>query len=129
MQSKMKRREFLQHSAAVGLAGLGVGVWSSRSSAESKSPSEKLNIACIGTANQARFSIGNVQTENIVAVCDIDDKFLDKAVADFPRAKRFNDFRKVFDTMHGEIDAVTVATPDHIHAPASMMAMKLGKHV
>jgi predicted dehydrogenase len=62
-------------------------------------------------------------------MCDVDDRYLDKAIADFPQARRFNDFRKMLDSMHNGIDAVVVATPDHIHAPASMMAIKLKKHV
>jgi predicted dehydrogenase len=86
-------------------------------------------VAYVGTANQARFSIGSLQSEYTVAVCDIDDNYLDKAVSDFPQARRFNDFRKMLDEMHQDIDAVVVATPDHIHAPASMMAINLGKHV
>jgi predicted dehydrogenase len=126
MAHSMNRRSFLRH---VGVIGVGCGVWSSRSLAQSKSPNEKLNVAFVGTANQARFSIGGMQSEYAVAMCDVDDNYLDKAIADFPQAHRFNDFRKMLDEMHREIDAVVVATPDHIHAPASMMAIKLGKHV
>ena len=129
MTRPVNRREFLRQSVCAGTAAAALGVWSSRSPAESKSPNEKLNLAFVGTANQARFSIGSLQSEYCVAMCDIDDRFLDKAVADFPQAKRYNDFRKMFDEMHADIDAVAVCTPDHIHAPASMMAMKLGKHV
>src|SRR5262245_22735680 len=128
MPQPLNRREFLARSTLAGTAAVSFGVWSSRSVAESSSPNEKLNIACVGTANQARFSMGNLRSENNVAVCDIDDRYLDQAVADFPRAKRYNDFRKMLDEMSKEIDAVTVCTPDHIHAPASMMAMRLGKH-
>lgn len=129
MSSAMNRRKFLGHTARAGLAGIGIGVWSSRSPAESNSPNEKLNVAFIGTANQARFSIDSLKGEYTVAMCDIDDNNLDKAIAEFPQAQRHNDFRKMLDAVHGEIDAVVVATPDHIHAPASMMAIKLGKHV
>ncbi len=126
MTGRFNRREFLGRSAAVG-AALGAGVWSSAARAESKSPNEKLNIACIGTANQARFSIGNVSHENIVAVCDIDDHYLGAAVKDFPQAKSYNDFRKLLEQK--DIEAVVVATPDHIHAPATAAALHLGKHV
>src|SRR4051812_7299544 len=75
MSHRIPRREFLGRTAVAG-AAVGLGVWSSRSLAESKSPNEKLNIAMIGTANQARFSIDNVKQENIVALCDIDDNYL-----------------------------------------------------
>src|SRR5262249_24410513 len=116
-------------SAHAALIGLGFGVWSSRAAAQSKSPNEKLNMAFVGTSNQARYSLDSLKSEYAVAMCDVDDNYLDRAIADFPQARRYNDFRKMFDEMHREIDAVVVATPDHIHAPASMRAIKLGKHV
>ncbi len=126
MSNQFSRREFLGRSAVAGTA-VGLGVWSSRSLAESKSPNEKLNIAMIGTHNQARFSIDNVKQENIVALCDIDDKYLAIGQSDFPRAKTYNDFRKLLD--QSDIEAVVVAVPDHIHAPATAMALHRGKHV
>jgi predicted dehydrogenase len=126
MSKRIPRREFLSRSAVAG-AAVGLGVWSSRSLAESKSPNEKLNIAMVGTANQARFSIENVKQENIVALCDIDDNYLAKAKSDFPRAKAYNDFRKLLE--QNDIEAVVVAVPDHIHAFATAGALHLGKHV
>lgn len=139
MSKRQTRREFLGRSAAAGsLAGSALaggtltggllgGVWSSQALAESKSPNEKLNIAMCGTANQARFSIERVKGENIVAATDIDDKLLAKMKADFPKAKMYNDFRKMLE--QPGIDAVVVATPDHIHAPATAAALHLDKHV
>ena len=62
-----------------------------------------------------------------MAICDIDDRTLEKASKRFPNAKKFNDFRKLFDEMGGDIDAVTVSTPDHTHAVAAAAAMRLGK--
>src|SRR6201999_4063730 len=67
--------------------------------------------------------------ENIFAVCDVDDRRLDDAMKEFPKAKRFNDYRRLFDEVGKSIDAVTVSTPDHSHAPASMAALRLGKGV
>ena len=81
------RRDFLKTAAVTGSLAAGHGFFSSRAAADSKSPNEKLNIGAIGTANQARFSLGNVGSENLVAVCDIDDNYLDKAAKDFPRRK------------------------------------------
>lgn len=127
MSHHRSRREFLKQSGVAGLALLGSGYFSSLPAAESKSPNEKLNIGCIGTANQARFSIDNVKQENIVALCDIDDVLLDRAAAEFPNANKYHDFRKLLEQKN--IDAVTVCTPDHIHAPATLMALRLGKHV
>jgi predicted dehydrogenase len=125
----MNRRAFLRKSARASAIGLGLGVWSSAAAVSSTtSPNDKLNVAFIGTANQARFSIDNLQSEYTVALCDVDDLNLRKAGA-FPHARGFHDFRKMLDEMHSKIDAVVIATPDHIHAPASMMAIQLGKHV
>ena len=126
MSHRTSRREFLSHGAVAG-AAVGFGVWSSGSLAESKSPNEKLNIGMIGTAHQARFSIDNIKQENIVALCDIDDNYLAKAKQDFPRAKAYNDFRKLLD--QNDIEAVAIAVPDHIHAFATAAALHLGKHV
>jgi predicted dehydrogenase len=126
MSKRYDRREFLSRSA-VGGAAVGLGVWSSRAMAEPKSANEKLNIAMIGTANQARFSINNVRSQNIVALCDIDDNYLGQAKRDFPQAKTYNDFRKLLE--QNDIQAVVVATPDHIHALATAAALHLGKHV
>lgn len=122
------RRDFLKTTSAAGAAILAGGAFSELAAVEPKSPNEKLNIGFVGTANQARFSIGNCAKENVVALCDVDDKFLDAAAKEFPGAKKYNDFRKLLDEAK-TIDALVVATPDHIHAPASVYAMKLGKHV
>lgn len=67
--------------------------------------------------------------ENIVALCDVDDEMAAKGYDTFPNAKRFRDFRKMFDVMHKEIDAVIISTPNHTHFAATMHAMELGKHV
>lgn len=127
MTTHFSRRDFLKTGAA-GLAVLGSGVWSEVPAADSKSPSEKLNLGFIGTSGQARFSIDNCTSQNIAALCDIDDKLLGQAAAQFPKAHTYHDFRMLLDA-EKLIDAVVVATPDHIHAPASVYAMKLGKHV
>jgi len=92
------------------------------------SPNEKLNIAAIGAGGQAATDINGCAAENIVALCDVDQKRLEERGAKFPKAKLFRDYRKMLEEMK-EIDAVTVTTPDHHHAFAAMMAMKLGKHV
>ncbi|HUY32387.1 MAG TPA: Gfo/Idh/MocA family oxidoreductase [Pirellulales bacterium] len=127
MSPRRSRREFLKHSALAGSALVGRGFFSSRAAEASDSPNEKLNIGVIGTANQARFTIGNIGGENIVALCDIDENYLAQAAKDFPKAAKYADFRKLLEQK--DIDAVAVCTPDHIHAPASIMALRLGKHV
>ena len=62
-------------------------------------------------------------------MCDVDADFLVAAQKLYPNAKAYADYRKLFDEMKSEIDAVIVSTPDHTHAPASLLAMELGKHV
>ncbi len=124
----VSRRDFLKSTTA-GAAAISGGVWSSLAAAEDKSAAGKLNIACIGTANQARFSIGNVKGENIVAVCDIDKNYLDRAKSDFPSARTYNDYRELIAKEGDKVDAVTIAIADHNHAPATIRAIRAGWNV
>ena len=94
-----------------------------------KSPNEKLNIAGIGVGGQGHHDISQMKGENVVALCDVDWRNAAGTFPEFPNAKKYKDFRKMLDEMGKDIDAVTVATPDHVHAFASMAAIKLGKHV
>lgn len=91
-------------------------------------PSEKLNIAGIGIGSQGKVDIDGVNSENIVALCDVDDKYAAHAFDAYPKAKKYQDFRKMLEEQKG-IDAVVIATPDHTHAVIAMTAMQLGKHV
>ncbi|MGB9620119.1 MAG: Gfo/Idh/MocA family protein, partial [Armatimonadota bacterium] len=90
---------------------------------------EKLNIAIIGCGGRGRANMDAVKSENIYAVCDTSDDATAAALRDFPDAKAFADYRRMFDRIGHQIDAVVVSTPDHNHAPASVMAMRMGKHV
>jgi len=93
-------------------------------------PSEKLNIASIGIGGQGASDIDSVSSENIVALCDVDwGPHTAKTFEKFPNARKYKDFRKMLDAEDKNIDAVTVSTPDHIHAVAAMAAVKRGKHV
>jgi predicted dehydrogenase len=118
----ISRRVFIQRA---GLA-LGSTFYFSRAGF-AQSPNEKLNVGFIGTANQARFSINHLTSQNIVALCDIDDNLLDKAGNDFPHARKHTDFRRLIDQK--SIDAIVVATPDHTHAVAAIAALQSGRHV
>jgi predicted dehydrogenase len=127
MSRRTNRRQFIQQA---GLAGLGFWVAGGLTPTFSRSPNEKLNIAGIGIGGKGSGDIDQAgRVGNVVALCDIDDKTLGKKAERFPNAKKYNDFRKMFDEMGKSIDAVTVSTPDHTHAAASMMAIKQGKHV
>lgn len=105
-----------------------MGVWSSRTARASLSPNEKLNIAAVGTGGMAAGDLKNLAHENIVALCDVDENTLGKASTTYTGAEKYFDFRIMLEKEAPRIDAVMVATPDHIHAPASVMAMRMGKH-
>ncbi len=92
-------------------------------------PSEKLSVACIGVGGKGYDNVRNVGTENIVALCDVDAERAADAFGMFPNARRYTDFRRLLDQEEKNIDAVVVSTPDHVHILASVMAMKMGKHV
>jgi len=94
-----------------------------------KPPSEKLNVAGIGVGGQGSYDVQNVaRSENIVALCDVDQRYAARCFQTYPGAKVHTDFRKMLDEQK-DIDAVIVATPDHLHAVMTMTAIKLGKHV
>ena len=92
------------------------------------SANNKLNIAGVGVGGMGSGDIQRVPTENIVAVCDVDANQAANAAKPFPKAKFYDDFRKMLETQK-DIDAVMVATPDHNHAVVTMTALKMGKHV
>ncbi len=125
MPHKLNRRDWLRGSA---LAGAGLFVSGAPSRAASTSPNEKLNIACVGLGNQGQANLKLVASQNIVALCDVDDARTTKYGEKFPKAKRFADFRVLLDTMDQQIDAVVVTIPNHSHATVANMAMRMGKH-
>lgn len=125
MSDKVSRRHFLSMTA---LAASGVTLAGCRTARPRRlAANEKLNIAMIGTANRAREDLNGVQQENVVALCDIDDRLLAAARQRFPEAKTYNDFRKMLE--QPGIDAVVIATADQTHAVATATALRLGKHV
>ncbi|GAB6008696.1 Gfo/Idh/MocA family protein [Dysgonomonas reticulitermitis] len=91
-------------------------------------PSDKLNIAGIGVGGMGRRNLANMKTENIVALCDVDWSYADKTFKDYPAAKRFKDWRVMFEEMGKSIDAIVVATPDHTHAGITAHAITMDKH-
>jgi predicted dehydrogenase len=125
MQHKLTRRTFLRNTV---WAGSGLVILSNSRLVRGTSANSKLNIAGIGIGGRGAADIEGVASENLVALCDVDEVQAAKTFEQHPGAKRFKDFRKMLDEMHNQIDAVVIGTPDHTHAPAGMMAMKLGKH-
>ena len=126
-QLKSTRRDFVKTTTA-GAALLSTGVWTGTTLAESKAANAKLNIACIGTANRAAADVDGVKMENITAICDVDKRYLDAAQKQFPDARAYADHRELIDAEGDKIDAVVVGTADHQHAPASIRAIRAGKH-
>ena len=124
----MQRRAFLK-SAAAGAFAFQFIPRHVLGGDGSTPPSRKINLAAIGAGGQAGSDLGNMADENIVAICDVDERRAADSFRRWPNAKRYKDFRIMLDEMSNKIDAVLVGTPDHTHAVAAMAAMKRGKHV
>ena len=95
-------------------------------------PSDKLNIAAIGCGGKAEVNLAyafNKGSDNIVALCDVDDRMAVKARSQWPKAPYYRDYRDLLDKESKNIDAVIISTPDHMHAPIALSAMQLVKHV
>jgi predicted dehydrogenase len=128
MNQTLSRRRMLAGMAAAGagaveLCGAGPGF-----TRNDRAP-DKLRLGIIGCGGQGEENLRQVEGENIVALCDVDEARAAPAFKRHPKAKRFHDYRKMLDAMHAQIDAVVVSIPDHMHAPVSLAAMELGKHV
>jgi predicted dehydrogenase len=121
------RRQFLRGAALSTAAFIVVrgGVLGLRGA---PSANQKLNVAGIGIAGQGAHDLGQMEGENIVALCDVDKSHAGPIFRKYPKARQFTDYRKMLDQVK-EIDAVVVATPDHHHAFAAMEAIRRGKHV
>jgi predicted dehydrogenase len=117
----LTRRKFLASSAASAFA--------CPMFARVPRPSEKLNVAVVGVNDRGAANLAGVAHENIVALCDVDEAWSAKAREQFSEAAFFTDYRKMFDRIGKEIDAVVISTPDHSHAMPAALAMTLGKHV
>jgi len=129
----ISRRSFLAAATAAGatLSACATRVNTARVVPGKVSPNEKLNIAAVGVGlgGVGRANIDRCRSENIVALCDVDDVRAADTFETYSGARRYRDFRRMFDKEDKNIDAVIVATPDHTHAVIAMMAIRMGKHV
>jgi predicted dehydrogenase len=91
-------------------------------------PNDKLNIAGIGVGGMGAANLRACETENIVALCDVDCVHAAETFQRYPRARTYTDYRVMLEK-EKNIDAVIIATPDHTHAVITMAAMEAGKHV
>ena len=130
MNNNVSRRTFLGTTATAAAAFTVIPNHAMGSVLGHKAPSDKLNIAVVGIGGMGNSNLKAVRpTENIVALCDVDWKYAAKVFDENPNAKKYKDWRKMYDEMGKSIDAVIVATADHTHAIIASTAMTLGKHV
>ena len=122
----MNRRHFLKSGAIAGAALAAVNV-RVPAFCQDAAPSNKLNIAVVGPCNRGAATLSEVLGENVVALCEVDARFMAQASAKAPNAQKFSDYRKMLETVK-DLDAICVCTPDHVHAPASVMGMRMGLH-
>ncbi len=128
--STMSRRKFLK-TGAIAAAGLTVvpsSVLGQKRSGKI-SPSDKLNIAAVGIGGKGFSGLKNLESQNIVGLCDVDWKYSARVFKHFPKAKKYWDYRKMYDEIGKGIDAVLIATADHTHALIAADAMTMGKHI
>ncbi|MFI5457569.1 MAG: Gfo/Idh/MocA family protein [Isosphaerales bacterium] len=126
----MDRRDFFKHTALAGTGPFLLGAATASARPLRPPPaSERVRFACIGVGGKGESDTNDAGKHGeIVALCDINDLELEKMGKKFPKAKKYFDYRHMLEEMGDKIDAVTVSTPDHTHAPASVMAMRMGKH-
>jgi len=130
MDSGFTRRHFFYGSVLAGAVPAGgFGSVPSLKALGYKSPNEKLNIAAIGAGGRAVPDISGCAGENIVALADPDEKRAEATYKRFEKAPKYKDFRRMLDKEANHIDAVIIATPDHMHGTAAMWSMERGKHV
>ena len=129
MANKISRRDFLRKSG-IGLAAMTVvpNVVLGKSHGHT-APSDKLNIAGVGVGGRGAGVLKSLESQNIVALCDTDWKYAKNTFDRYPGARRFWDYRTMFDQMGNSIDAVMVATADHTHCLIASEAITMGKHV
>src|SRR6516165_1220203 len=125
----LTRRQFIYRSA-IAAAGATTLVTSVRAVPSRKlSSTDKLRVAHIGVGGKGRSDLGYCSGEEIVALCDADERMAAEPLQHLPNAKFYSDWRQLLDKEDKNIDAVVVSTPDHLHGMIAAAAMKLGKHV
>ena len=129
MAKEMSRRNFLKTGAA---AALGLAVVPSTVLGKKfgyTAPSDKLNILGVGIGGRGAADLHEMESQNIIGLCDVDWKYADHVFKRYPAAKKYNDYRRMYDELLKSADAVMVATADHTHAIIAAEAMTAGKHV
>lgn len=138
--NEVSRRLFLKQALAVSAATAVSGLWTPANASKNQPvanhvcANEKVNLACVGIGyrgGEIIRALYNTGLCNIVALCDVDmgAPHTEQTLKQFPDVPRFQDFRKMFDKMGNQIEAVSIGVPDHAHFPITILAMSLGKHV
>ena len=122
------RRDFLKKTSFLS-AGVTILPSSVVNGLGHKAPSDKLNIVGVGIGGKGHINLKGMSTENIIGLCDVDWKYADRCFNDFPKAKKYKDWRRMFDELGDAIDGVMIATADHSHAGIAATAISMGKHV
>ena len=130
MGKEMSRRSFIKTGTA---AALGLTIAPStilgKVHGHTAAPSDKLNILGVGIGGRGSAVLHELESQNIIGLCDVDWNYAKPVFERYPNAKRYNDYRVMFDEMLKDADAVVVATADHTHAVIAAQAMEAGKHV
>ncbi|HSM77923.1 MAG TPA: Gfo/Idh/MocA family oxidoreductase, partial [Bryobacteraceae bacterium] len=130
MAQGFSRRHFFYGTLLAGaVPAAGFGSVPSLTRLGYKSPNEKLNIASIGAGGKAHSDLNGCASENIVALCDVDEKRAARKFKEYEKAPKYKDFRRMLDEQAKNIDAVIVTIPDFMHATAANWCMERGKHV
>ncbi|WP_235299438.1 Gfo/Idh/MocA family protein [Portibacter marinus] len=137
MQKRNSRRKFIKNTG-LSVGGVMIVPRDILGGVGYTAANDRINLAAVGAGGKGFSDIRDAAgydkmsrkgKENVVALCDVSTKEASRAFEMFPKAKRYEDYRIMFEEMSDDIDAVTISTPDHMHAPPAMMAMKAGKHV
>jgi len=129
----MDRRDFMKQTAAAGAGPFLLGGPPAYIRSLRPAPNERVRFACIGVGGKGESDTHDAARHGeIVGLCDVDERTLDKMAKGLSEKhkdfKKYYDYRKMLEDLGDKVDAVTVSTPDHTHAPASVMAMRMGKH-
>ncbi|MBT8206098.1 MAG: Gfo/Idh/MocA family oxidoreductase, partial [Eudoraea sp.] len=127
-KTKNERRDFIKKSGAA-MAAFTILPSNVVSGFGYTPPSDKLNIAGIGVGGMGRRNLRNMNTQNIVALADVDWTYAKRCFNDYPKAKLYKDYRKMLAEMDKDIDAIMISTPDHTHYVTAADSMRAGKHV
>lgn len=126
MSNSINRRHFLLGSAGLAASAAMAGT-SLAAEQQRPRPSDRIRLGIVGCAHRGAANLNGVAREEIVALCDVDTNNARAARQRFPRARFYEDYRRLIDC--NDIDAVVVSTPDHLHAFVTVAALQSGKHV